>query len=400
MCVNYIKYSIVLSSFIISSMFASQISIPGNDSKKYPSGIEKKDGKTTIHLGFTAPLGGAEKNLGRDISTGINIVFDNINQNKKIPNTFLDFQIEPNRNRRFGIKNAIQVLLKTTSLLFGIFGSEALNLIPSTILSKVLFLFPIASAMKFRKQNYKTMFFLRASIADEIEALVTYIVSHKLFSRIAVFYEDSLWGRDGLKYVKHELNKLGKEVLVSACYRRNTVNVVNAIKKIVPKRPDAVIIIGHARSAYYFILEMLNRDFRETIFLGVSETSLVQENLRASRGIQLITTSVVPNPWKSDLPIAIEYRNDIKNYMTNFSIFSFEGYIMAKALVKCLEQCPRPFSKENIMIFLNSGKLTKLGGLNFKFDPYSRSYSHAVWMNTGKNKTWNIFNKKTSYQWK
>jgi len=323
------------------------------------------------------------------------MVFNNVNQKGGIHNNFIKFIIRDDEYEQAKIKKNLQTILQETSILFGTFSSDTLYAIPENQFNDLLVIFPDAGASKFRNPQYKSLFFFRPSTSEEVKALISYTINVLFKRKIAIFYEDSHWGIDGMKVAKKYIESLGTdkaECIASESYVRNTVNVQNAVEIIAKKHPEAVICIAHYRPTYSFIKHMLNYGQSKTSYLGVSETALIQEYLKKSRGINLISSSVIPSPWKSQLQIAQEYRQEMSQHLPNlqFSSISFEGYINAKLFVKALEKITTPITKEKIIKSLESFKNFNFKGLNISFDPTTRSLSKSVWINENKYTEWEV----------
>ena len=117
-------------------------------------------------------------------------------------------------------------------------------------------------------------------------------------------------------------------------YQPGSVNVQAALSVIEKSEPHVVICIANGRPAYNFIREAVNRRLHYVSFLGISLLSGIAQHLQESRGISLVTSSVVPNPYNSNLSIAVQYRDDMQRYLPNkgLSTSSFEGYVNSMLL--------------------------------------------------------------------
>jgi len=362
-------------------------------------GIQVKNNRKEIVMGTTAPLSGSLYKLGNDLTKGAGIVFNEINRNNRVHDHFIKYIIRDDEYEQAGIKKNLKTIFKDTSILMGTFSSDSLYAIPDNQFNDLLVLFPDAGASKFRNPKYHSLFFYRPSTKQEVEALICYAVNVLFKRKLAIFYEDSYWGIDGMKAAKASIDALGKEkaeCVAVGSYVRNTVDVHEAIEKIADKSPEAVICISHYRPTYSFIKHMLNKGRQKTRFLGTSETALIQNYLKKSRGVDLISSAIVPNPWRSKLPIAKNYRAAMKRYLPNLklSTTSFEGYINANLFIKTLERVTPPITKEKIVQSLEGLKDFDLDGIKLTFDKKTRSLSKSVWMNETRYADWKIFNRK------
>jgi len=362
-------------------------------------GIGKLNGEKQVILGSTGPQSGSLYKLGRDFAKSMGIVFNEANRKNKLSDYFIKLILKDDEYEKSKISENIESILDKTSILFGMFSSDSLYAIPENRFKDILVLFPDAGVSKFRDPKYDSVFFYRPSTKQEIKILVDHVVKKLFKKKIAIFYEDSFWGSDGADAAKEYLKSFAAdrvECVASEPYIRNTVNVNEAVEKIIKVSPEAVICIAHYRPTYSFIRRMLNRGQQKVDFLGVSETALMWEYLKKSRGVSLTATSVVPNPWISKLDIAKKYREAMQKYLPNlkFSSISFEGFIMASLLVKVLEKISPPITKEKIIDSIKSFENFYFEGLKINFDPKTKALSNSIWLNTSKYVDWDRYEAK------
>lgn len=375
--------------FIISLCLSAGVSALSSKKIKakslvFPSGIRKQKKRKEIILGFSAPLTRGIKELGKDLSLGIELAFNNINKSGGLRGYFLKLIVKDDHyDPEVSFKN-ISYFLKKTSIFFGLFGSKTLEILPSEVVDQSLILFPVSGS--FRGSKSESMFFYRPTVKREVEVLVDHAIKGKHREKVAIFYEDSSWGRDGFRFAKRRLARYGKKPVVVEKYSRNTVNVAEQAARIVKAMPEVLICIGHSRSVYSLIKSSVNGGLQNCAFLGTSESVLAQKRLEEARGINLVTSSVVPSPWKSKLKIVKNYRSVIRKVGRDFSPFSLEGFIMATLFINALKKIKGPINKEKIKKRLESMKKINLMGLRLGFK--NRAFSDSVWINLGQDKAW------------
>jgi len=348
-------------------------------------------------LGSSMPLRGGLEKLARDISNGISIVFNNANKTNILNSYVLDFAVLDDRYKENLAKINFNNLSKKTSLFFSPFGENYLSIIPKKRFNEFSIIFPYTGMPEFRSRDYNSIVFFRPPLKKEIRLLVNYAINNLESKRIGVFYEESPWGNEGLKLVKEEIKDINNpyaSLVISAAYSKNTVNIKNALKKIgnqkPEKTPDTIICISHYRATHSFIREASAKGLHGCNFLSTGESSLIQKDLYESRGIKLVTTSVTPNPWNSNLEIAKEYRKEIKEHFSNYdiSIPSFEGYITASIFVEALKKIDTDLTNEKIIKEIKNMKNLRFRGLDLEWKNETNSLSSYVWLNKGQNFKW------------
>jgi len=108
------------------------------------------------------------------------------------------------------------------------------------------------------------------------------------------------------------------------------------------------------------------------------------------RGVNFLPTSVVPDPFTSDLEIAREHRERMKARGLSPTTNSLEGYIAAELFVDAVKHLDPPFTKEKMLGYFESLKDYKFKGLSLTFNPQRRDLSQHVWLRTFEGK-WIIY---------
>jgi ABC-type branched-subunit amino acid transport system substrate-binding protein len=123
---------------------------------------------------------------------------------------------------------------------------------------------------------------------------------------------------------------------------RNTVDVAQAVKTIVPTRPDAVIQISAYKSCAAFIREARKAGYGGTFYnVSFVGTQALADEL-GSQGAGVVVSQVVPSPYNPARPITRDFLADIKraNGTVQANYSSMEGYIAARLLTEGLEHKP------------------------------------------------------------
>lgn len=340
---------------------------------------------------------------GKELQRGFSIVFNRINAlgglSKKF---FIRFNCKDDQNlANLAKKNVVQEI-KNSSTFVTMYGLDNMANIWDEVVAQKFFLFaPAAGGSSYRNQSLKNVVFLRAPLEKEIEALIDFAVKEKK-SRIAVFYEDSLFGKEGLKIAEEKLDILKKKDLASLVakgfYPQNTVSVMRAVDEIVGKMPQAILLIGHYFPAYNFIQQALRaRDplpggERGCLFLGINSMSPYQKVIRKNFG-RLVLTSVVPSPVKSKIDIVKKYRAEMKE--NELSTLSLEAYLCAALLEQLLADLSNESTMNNLIKKIESFEGPFLDG-PIKFDQKTRTLLSDVWINESWDQDWKKYDEANS----
>jgi len=219
----------------------------------------------------------------------------------------------------------------------------------------VVGLFTGANAL--RNPFRKYIFNIRASYYQEIAAMVKHLVEDEGSRKFAVFYQYDAYGFDGLTGAELALKKYNLEPIARASYMRGTMDVEQALEKIVASGAEVVIMIGTYDPCAKFIRLARARDFFPVFynvsFVGGNELA----RKLGSDGEGVIVTQVVPSPdTRALLPRVDEYCRLLEKYYPKDqpSYVGVEGFINARVLVRGLELAGRKLDRESFISAMES----------------------------------------------
>lgn len=366
-----------------------------DDTKKQygPIQIQTKtvSGRPEIPINSSLPLTGELGLIGKEIFAGMSLLFNKIQREPTLAPFTCNLKALDDGAEIGKARANIDELAKKSPIFLSLFGTETIQAsIPGVNNHSILNLFPLDGNTIFRREEYQNLIFFRAWQEQEIEALIGYSVKTLNKKQIAIFYEKSDWGNGAYKTLEDILKKYKLEIVGKGTYQQRTLNVSRGVDDIVAKAPDIILCIASPRPAYNFIRQIINKGLYNTVILGLSSLNTIQTTLRRSRGIRIFTSSVVPNPLKSKLKIAEEYRAALRKYSPNKSptTFSFEGYINAALLVESMKQLPMPMTTDAIRTTIEGLKNVSFKGLVLNFNPATRTLSQNIWINDGEEQDW------------
>ncbi len=196
---------------------------------------------TEIVLGMTAPFSGPSRELGRGMQIALETCFDDVNARggvagRKIRLVALDDGYEP--DRALANMNLLFDKHKAFAFIGNVGTPTAEKTLPFALGKQMLFFGPFTGAKLVRKDPPdRFVFNYRASYEEETAAILKYLVEIKKIrpDQVAVFAQQDGYGDSGFSGVVKMLRKLGgdPDKLLRVGYARNTVDVADAVKKIV-----------------------------------------------------------------------------------------------------------------------------------------------------------------------
>lgn len=348
------------------------------------AGAEPGITDNSITLGMTSPFSGTNGAYGEDMRQVIQTYFDQVNKTggvngRKINLVALDDGYETDRavaNTKTLIqeKNVFALLASygsspTTEAMNKVFGPAQVPLV-GTISGAGSLREPLS-----QNANGRYMFNVRASYADETEAIVNQLVSLGL-KNIAVFYQNDGFGKSGLEGVTNALKKHNLAPSVAATVERNSVDVAAAVDTIAKSKPQAVIMVTLYKPTTAFVKAMKKAN-QSPMFMTLSPVGteqLVAELGADARGIGI--SQVMPYPWNDVVPMVRDYQK-LLGGKGGYSYYGIEAYAMARVMVDALRRMGKEPSREKLMAALESTNMD-MGGLRVGFSPSNRQGSRFV----------------------
>lgn len=306
-----------------------------------------------ILLGQSAAFSGPAAELGKEFRRGAVLYFDAVNSaggvhGRKIFLLSLDDGYEPDRT----IVNTKQLIEQDKVFsLFGYIGTPTSKAaLPLVNEAKIPFFAPFTGAELLRTPLQPYVFNVRASYYQETNRQVEYLLAQGL-DKIAVFYQDDSYGQAGLQGVQRAMERHNLAISATGTVQRNTIAVLDAVKKISAEKPDAVIMISAYASCAEFIRQTKQLGF-DPKFLNVSfvGSKALATDLWLD-GRDVIVSQVVPFPGDVDVPIVKEYNDLLKavSPQSPISYGSLEGFIAAKVFVEGLDRAGRNLTREKLL---------------------------------------------------
>jgi branched-chain amino acid transport system substrate-binding protein len=324
-----------------------------------------------ILVGQSAPLTGANAELGNDIRNGALAYFKKLNDaggvhGRKIELVSLD---DANQVPR---AEANTKKLVEEDRVFALFGYASATLsrpaLPIVAQHSVPFLAPFTGADPMRVFN-KHVYNMRGSYAEELEKIVDHFAPLGV-TRFSIVHYDDVVGRENFTAVDRALKKRGLAAVSVASWKdRNKPDIEGGVKEIAKGAPDVVILTTLYKATADFVKVAqrsgLDAQMASNSFPGASP--LAKELGRHGHGF--IVATVVPPPTKRSLPVVQEYQAAIEKLLgkKENSFTSLESYIGAKVMVEALRRAgPKP-TRDGLMQALDALKGYDVGGYEVSF---------------------------------
>ena len=291
---------------------------------------------TSITIGMSSPFSGPNGAYGIDMRQTIEAYFNQVNKvgginGRKLSLVALDDGYETERT----VANTKSLINeKNAFALLAFYGSSPTTEAMNTVFgpAKVPLIGTISGAGTLREAmgsnpNARYMFNVRASYADETEAIVNQLAALGL-KNIAVFYQNDGFGKSGLEGVTAALKKHNLAPSAVGTVERNSVDVTKAVEAISKATPQAVVMVTLYKPTAAFVKAMKKAGQNPMLstLSPVGAEQMVQELGADARGI--VVSQVVPYPWNNVVPVVRDYQK--LSEKQQFTYYGLEGYIMAR----------------------------------------------------------------------
>lgn len=293
----------------------------------------------TILVAQAADLSGPNADFGRDHMLGAKVYFDYINANGGIDGNRIAYRIQDSGGVATRSVAAAQSFIKEgASVLFGFTGDDSVAAVAGdkTVRNARVPLFaPVAGNTSMGASD--GVFYLRASIAREIQTAVAHLASMGI--RTFAIASATEHGQADIRALDEEAARQGASVLTRSRLDTSGDGPADSAQAIARLRPQAVIVVADTLAVAQFFQRYRQLDpgaFLCAPSLVNVRTLTTAMGPKAARGI--IVSQVVPDPGAA-AEVSREHKKLMERYADEpASQATLEGFIAAKALVRTLRR--------------------------------------------------------------
>lgn len=337
---------------------------------------------TTITLGMSAPFSSPNEAYGKEMKEGALAYFAQLNaaggiNGRKVELIAIDDGYETERT----VANTRKLINehKVFALMAFYGSSPTTEAMKAFAEAKVPLIGTISGADSLRSPVNRYMFHLRASYADETEAIVNHMVGIGI-TNIAVFYQNDGFGKSGKDGVTAALARHKLKPVAEASVERNSLKVEPAVAQIAKANPQAVIMVTLYKPTAAFVRQMraAGQVPQFTTLSPIGADLLVGEmGAREAHGIGI--SQVMPYPWNDTQPVTKDYHKALQAFAkhTNYSYYGIEGFINAKLMAEAIRKTGKDLTREKLVNTLESNSFD-LGGYKIGYSGASHNGSRFV----------------------
>ncbi len=324
-----------------------------------------------IIVGQSAPLSGANAELGNDIRNGALAYFKKVNDAGGINGSSIKLVTLDDKNEaKQSGENAKQLIQKDGAVaLFG-FASSTLSVpaMPSVAAARVPFFAPFTGADAIRKQN-EFVYTIRVTYAEEIEKLIGFWAPLGVTKVVVLHYDDDI-GKQNFATAATVLAKFNKQP-TSIAIKRNADLKPETINAIVAANPQIVLTTTLYAPVAQMVrqLKAMKRPYSVTSLSFAGASQIAKALGPDAAGITVALT--VPAPNQLQVPVVQECADAWRAAGQNesMSVTALEACIAAKVLVEGMKRAGREVTRESLHKALSALGRVDAGGVTIAFRP-------------------------------
>lgn len=335
----------------------------------------------SITLGQSTPLSGPQGDVGQDLVRGAKVYFDALNakggiNGRKVVLVSKDDLYDPKKT----VANIEGFLVANDTLAtFNVFGTQNNEMIlPIAQKAGLPMLMPYSGAPSIRKTDYKGLFNLRASYADEVDKLIQHMTTIG-FKKIAIAYQNNSYGKEVLNAAVAALERHNLKPVATASVEIDASDAAAATTKLLGAQPDAMLL-GLVGKPSLDVIKDVNVARKGLQMYGPSPLASAS-NIKAlgQDAVGLTVSQVMPFPQNMTMPVVREYQQAMKAAgFSDFTHLSLEGYIDAKVATEGLRRAGKDLTRESLIKAMQSIQSYDVGGLEISFNKGAGSASKFV----------------------
>jgi ABC-type branched-subunit amino acid transport system substrate-binding protein len=327
-----------------------------------------------IVVGQSAPLSGANAELGNDIRNGALAYFKKVNDAGGLPGGKIKLVTLDDRNDiKLSGENTVKLVNEENVVaLFG-YASSTLSIpaMPAVQEHKVPFFAPFTGADTIRKQN-DYVYTVRSTYADEITKIINFW-GNLGNTKVTVLHYDDTVGKQNFDTVAAVLKKFNREP-VSVAIKRNVDISEQNVRDVIKSDPNVLVITTLYAPAAQMIrkLKAAGRATMVTSLSFAGASQLAKALGPDATGVSVAIT--VPTPRSQGVPVVKECSEawTTAGQKEPLSVTALESCIAAKVLVEGMRKAGRNVTRASLQQALSALGRYDAGGYVVDFKPNFR----------------------------
>lgn len=195
------------------------------------------------------------------------------------------------------------------------------------------------------------------SFRIDAKMLVKYAVKTLGHTKLAMFYQNDVFGKDGLKSATETSKELGAEIIASVPYELSDNDLSSQALKIKAADAQTVIVWATAKHAAIFAKEVAKLGYKPQLLASSSVSDPIMCKLAGEAWNDTIIANWMPMVSEETEGIKV-YKEALAKYAPDLTYgnFSMAGFILAEPFIEGLRRAGRDLTTESLITALESIK--------------------------------------------
>lgn len=331
-----------------------------------------------------APLSGPLAATGRDLMLGARACLEEINRRGGAAgHSFRLLTRDDGYRAEETVRLAREAAVKEQPIAFlGFVGTgnlEALQRDGTLAATGIPLVGARTGARSLRTPGSPLVFHLRASYDEETAQMIDTSTTMGL-QRLAVFYQNDPFGREGLAGVEAALARHGLKPVALGSYEKNSTEVGSAAETLRRADPQGVIMISNTLASAAFVKAMRASGYTGQLMgVSVNDAQQIVDRIGAAAARGLVLSQVLPSPERREIPLVREAAQALAAAgETRLSYTMLEGCLYARTLAEGVRRAGRDPDRAGLVAGLEALRAWDAGGVSVDFSAGRREGNRFV----------------------
>ncbi len=319
----------------------------------------------TIKVGIVLPLTGSLAKFGEIEKQSFDMALEEINAAGGINGKKLDLLIEDTTGRPEVGRSVVEKLItKDKVVMIGGGYSSSVTYAAAGVCqqNQMPFLVNTGSADNITSSGWDWIYRINPPVskyADAVESLLTEVIKPK---KVAILYENSLFGTKGAKEFEATCGKLGYEIVLKEGYEHGGIDFKPVLIQVKQHEPDIVYMISYIMDASLLMKQSKELKLTPKMFIGGAAGFTLPE-FKDNAGVAS-NNVVSATLWHQVLPFpgAMDYYNKfVKKYNKPTEYHGAEAYAAAYVIADVLKRA-KSFKNTDVKAALDATDMMTIFG--------------------------------------
>lgn len=311
-----------------------------------------EQGSNTIKIGSVHPLTGSMAYEGQAMVNAQMIAIEKINSEGGINGRMLELVARDSMGTSSGAANAALKLTNSgVAALTGTYTSSSAQVVSRTAEKmKIPFVVTVASSDNLLSNGYKYTFRIQPSVSVFSRNFLEYLKYFKTedMKTVAFIYENSNYGTGIAEYIESHIDETGLEIVGMLAYPATAATLSSEVTRLAAINPDLLIPIGYYSDQSLLMKEILERDVKFNMIVGVANGAFSDAKFTATYGTQVdglydINYRYNPNSAEAQYMLSA-YREAYGEEIPVAAIYGYESIMVLADALKRAENVDDPLA--------------------------------------------------------